>query len=457
MFDLPRRVASAVTRRLARHRHFIAGVLAGILILVAGAYLINRTVVADWLISPLLTTDSIESADAIVVLGAGVVGECGTNHSGTRRVLLAARLWREGRAPLLVFTGGRADGTCPIAVAMARLAMEVGVPERAILTETTSTNTRENAEHSAPLLRGRGVRRVLLVTDRLHMPRASGAFARAGFDIRRASVPIYEGHADNTSMLAAGGREYAALLYYRAKGWLAPVPAVQQAAGSSVPAADSTLKGTVGEVMQTVSNPAGPIVLLGASYAADWKVTEVARIPIVSKGVAGQQSFEMLERFDRDVVAVKPRAVILWGFINDVFRSPAADMEAALARVRDSYTKMIASARVHGIEPIVATEVTIRPRDSWSETVSYFVGGLLGREGHADRINRHVLDVDRWLVEVAKRDGLLVLDLQGALAEAGGRRRREFTAADGSHITAAGYVALTAYARPILEKHFAAR
>jgi hypothetical protein len=203
-----------------------------------------------------------------------------------------------------------------------------------------------------------------------------------------------------------------------------------------------------------IANPSGPIVVLGASYAGGWKIDRIAGTEVINKGVSGQASFEVLERFERDVAAVKPRAVILWGFINDIFRA-GADASPAIQRARDSYIRMIALARDNGIEPILATEVTIRQPPSWMNTVASFVGRLRGKESHQARINRHVIETNRWLVDLARRDGLLLLDFQSTLAERSGMRRAEFTQADGSHITAAAYEALTTYARPILEAHLA--
>jgi lysophospholipase L1-like esterase len=207
---------------------------------------------------------------------------------------------------------------------------------------------------------------------------------------------------------------------------------------------------------QKPSNPSGPLVLLGASYAKGWVIDGLNGIPVVNAGVSGQQSFEMLERFERDVVAVRPRAVILWGFINDIFR--ARDIDASLQRVRDSYTAMVARARAAGIEPILATEVTVRAPDSWTETILSFIGGLMGKESYQDQINRNVLAINGWLSELAAREQLLLIDLHGALAdEDGRRRRREFIDADGTHITREGYDALTRYAAPILYEHLTQR
>jgi uncharacterized SAM-binding protein YcdF (DUF218 family)/lysophospholipase L1-like esterase len=440
---------SETTARSSRRRSFLIGALCAVLAMTAVQWAINQSTIPDRLVSPLLLAETHGNADAIVVLGAGVVGGCGVNLNGVRRVLLAVREWRKGRAPFLVFTGASDVPSCPVSVAMAHLATEIGVPESSIHVETASRSTRENAELTAPLLRSRGARRLLIVTDRLHMRRASAAFAQLGFEIERASVPVYEGHVNNVAMLSSGVREIAALFYYRVRGWVESGNAMNPAPSQRETAVSSRSD------MQ-VSNPSGPLVVLGASYAGGWKFGPVAGMPVINQGVAGQQSFEMLERFERDVVAVRPRAVILWGFINDIFRAHG-DVDAVVARTRETYMRMIALARLHGIEPMIATEVTIRPPSSWMNALGSIVGALRGKESYQALINRHVIETNRWLVDVARRENLLLLDLQSTLSEGGGTRRAEFTQDDGSHISPAGYATLTAYATPILERHFAAR
>lgn len=433
-----------------RRPGFVIGIICGVLLVAATKLVVNESRFPDWLVAPLLMSDTSGTADAMVLLGAGVTGDCVPNNNSVRRVLLARRLLDAGRAPVAIVTGRSDQPECPVGVAMARLAREVGVPESKILVEPKARSTRENGERSATLLRRMGAERVLLVTDRLHMKRAAGVFAGLGFAVERASVPVYQGHIDNMDMLAAGAREAIALAYYRLKGWLGPVDRRPLSAYR-----ERDLQGSRTAVTRTF--PDGPVVVLGASYAGGWKLATIAGVPVINQGVAGQQSFEMLERFERDVVPAQPRGVIIWGFINDIFRG-SEDIEAALVRVRESYEGMVSLSRQHGIEPVLATEVTVRPPDSWSETLSSWIGGVLGREGYQDRINRHVLELNRWIADLAKREGLRLLDLQAVLAEPDGRRRRaEFTSEDGSHITAPGYEALTAYATPILEEHFVVR
>jgi lysophospholipase L1-like esterase len=205
----------------------------------------------------------------------------------------------------------------------------------------------------------------------------------------------------------------------------------------------------------TEANPRNTVVVLGASYAAGWPLQSIGDTRVINKGVSGQQSWELLERFDQDVVSLSPRAVIIWGFINDVYRADRSALGDALTRAQQSILAMIDRARASGIEPIVATEVTIRGRLTLSEDVASLVGRILGKQSYQSYVNRHVLDLNAWLREVAQQHGLLLLDLQPVITGPDGFRRRAHAAPDGSHISTAGYDALTRFAVPILRDHLA--
>jgi lysophospholipase L1-like esterase len=188
------------------------------------------------------------------------------------------------------------------------------------------------------------------------------------------------------------------------------------------------------------------LVVLGASYAGSWEPEgPVAGYRTVNKGVSGQQSFEMLARFETDVLAIKPDAVIIWGFINDVFRSDRAQMEQTLIRTRESFLAMVELARKAGIMPVLATEVTIRSKDGLSEAFESMIGRILGRSSYQDYINRQVGETNRWLRDTAVRDGIMLLDLEAVLGDRQGVRRKEFAQPDGSHISKQGYEAITQY------------
>ncbi|MBV8654339.1 MAG: YdcF family protein, partial [Alphaproteobacteria bacterium] len=72
---------------------------------------------------------------------------------------------------------------------MREIALAGGVPERAILLEPRSRNTFENAVETAQLMRSKGLKTLVLVSDRYHLPRARLLFRRAGLIVRATAHP----------------------------------------------------------------------------------------------------------------------------------------------------------------------------------------------------------------------------------------------------------------------------
>lgn len=201
------------------------------------------------------------------------------------------------------------------------------------------------------------------------------------------------------------------------------------------------------DLMKTNRAETRTIVVIGASYAGGWQPEgPVAGFRIVAKGISGEQSSQVLARFDADAIAMKPEAVIIWGFINDIFRGDRSHMEEVLQGTRQNLQEMVALARTAGIVPILATEVTIRGKDSLLESAAAIIGRILGKESYQDYINGHVRGVNEWIRTTAQREGILLLDFESVLAESKGVRRKEFAKPDGSHISPQGYEALTRYA-----------
>jgi uncharacterized SAM-binding protein YcdF (DUF218 family) len=99
-----------------------------------------------------------------------------------RRLDCGIRLLQAGAAPLLLLSGG-GSGPVPEAEIMRRMALARGVPDAALLVEPRSRDTVENARESARLLRPRGGRSVVLVSDRVHLPRAALLFRLAGLRV----------------------------------------------------------------------------------------------------------------------------------------------------------------------------------------------------------------------------------------------------------------------------------
>ena len=118
-------------------------------------------------------------ADAIVLLGGGMGSNTNVYPNaemysemwnGADRVWHAARLWKAGKAPIVIPTGcGEKDSTVP-------LLRDLGVPDEAILVEDKARNTEENARFVERILEPRNTqntrKRVLLVTSAWHMRRS---------------------------------------------------------------------------------------------------------------------------------------------------------------------------------------------------------------------------------------------------------------------------------------------
>ncbi len=138
--------------------------------------------------APIASVDGT-GAQAIVVLSGGRLAnapEYGGNDipslTALARLRYAARLHRETGLPLLV-TGGAPDGSVESeAAGMARALQEdFEVPVKWI--EENSDNTAESAAFSASILKQARIRRILLVTDAMHMPRSQAMFERTGLEI----------------------------------------------------------------------------------------------------------------------------------------------------------------------------------------------------------------------------------------------------------------------------------
>ena len=114
---------------------------------------------------------SLTKSDAIVAISGGETDSRATE---------AVKLYQDGWAPTLIFSGAARDSTGPSNAAhMKQLAIADGVPADAILIDETATNTIQNAEGVASISRDHQYHRVILVTSPYHQRRASLTFRRA--------------------------------------------------------------------------------------------------------------------------------------------------------------------------------------------------------------------------------------------------------------------------------------
>jgi uncharacterized SAM-binding protein YcdF (DUF218 family) len=208
----------------------------------------SNEVFSKWLVRSLewqyLPSGELPQAEAIVVLGGGTRPRIAprpwyeVNEAGDR-ILYGSWLYKQGKAPLLVVTGGRAEwygeGGNPESEDMAALAEAMGVPPSAIIQESQSFNTRDNAVNTQQILLKRGVNKILLVTSALHMPRAMEIFRKVGVESIAAPTDFLSVQNENSKGLAAvldllptvealknttnAIKEYIGLFMYQMVGW----------------------------------------------------------------------------------------------------------------------------------------------------------------------------------------------------------------------------------------------
>jgi uncharacterized SAM-binding protein YcdF (DUF218 family) len=223
---------------LDRRRPGLAALLTGL----AWLYLCSTAFFADFLIGwleqgyPSKAMSAVEQADAIVLLGGAARGH---THAGRMpdlnqhadRLVHAVALYKAGKAPVILVTGGGAPGNRPEASQIKDHLRVMGVPDRAILLEVQSRNTYDNALYTAPMLEARKMSRVLLVTSAYHMRRSEAVFRDQGVDVQPAptdhkrlvattAVPRWLPGSGSLLRSTLALHEITGFWVYRWRGWL---------------------------------------------------------------------------------------------------------------------------------------------------------------------------------------------------------------------------------------------
>ncbi len=158
--------------------------------------------------------DERRPAEAIVVMGAA-------QYNGVPSPVYRARLdhaielYHDGIAPVLVVTGGKAQGDRTTeAAAGRRYAIEHGVPDAAILAEDRGRTTRESLGAVGELLREEGIESAVIVSDRTHMLRSLRIATDEGIQAWGSPTTTSPIDQDSSRRLDATIRELGALAVY---------------------------------------------------------------------------------------------------------------------------------------------------------------------------------------------------------------------------------------------------
>ena len=174
---------------------FACGLTVTILVVL---YLASTPLVARWVAeslerqNPPVDPVTMPVADAIVVLGGSMyatVGPDGTTllyaRHASDRFETAMQAFSAGRAPIIAFGGGGTgvpgtptEGEWNRARAIAR-----GAPTDRAIAGPVALYTSDESEGIARVLRERGVKRIILCSSAMHLPRARMNYEKLGFEV----------------------------------------------------------------------------------------------------------------------------------------------------------------------------------------------------------------------------------------------------------------------------------
>jgi uncharacterized SAM-binding protein YcdF (DUF218 family) len=157
------------------------------------------------------------NADAAVVLGAAVWGD-DVSPVFRERINHALELYRTGKVGKIIFTGGQGNRNEMTESAAARhYAIKNGIPERDILIEESSHTTYENVVNAKHVADANGLKKVLIVSDPMHMRRAVTMAGDVGLEAYPSPTPTTKYQGWKSQMVSLADETYHYIGYLAGK------------------------------------------------------------------------------------------------------------------------------------------------------------------------------------------------------------------------------------------------
>lgn len=185
------------------------------------AIVILALLLVAWGVSSYLTVDDLVACDATPSTRKGchaadaIVAVSGGDTSA--RAKEAIKLYKNGWAPIIIFSGAAADKSGPSnASVMQQLAINEGVDPIDILIEENSETTHENAKETSTIFTKRSMESAILVTSAYHERRVMLEFERSTKDVELRGHPV------------ASDNQWGPLWWLTPTGWMLAIPEVVQ-------------------------------------------------------------------------------------------------------------------------------------------------------------------------------------------------------------------------------------
>jgi lysophospholipase L1-like esterase len=166
------------------------------------------------------------------------------------------------------------------------------------------------------------------------------------------------------------------------------------------------------------------VVFLGDSIADGWRLNEYfIGSDFINRGIEGQTTAQLLGRFMQDVVALRPRAVLIIGGTNDIARGIAP------GGIQNNFIMLGDLARAHGIRPLFAS---VLPAGDYHKDADPEY------ERTRTRPTAAIRELNRWIQEYCRKENFGYVDYYTAMADKAGQMPADLSD-DGLHPNAKGY------------------
>ena len=185
--------------------------------------------------------------------------------------------------------------------------------------------------------------------------------------------------------------------------------------------------------------PPGPnenrVVFYGNSITDGWArrfPTDFAGKPYIGRGIGGQTTPQMLVRFNQDVVALRPKVVVILAGTNDIAGNTGP---STIEMIEDNLRSMAEIAKAKGIRVVLSSVLPV-----------YDYPWRPGLEPAPK-----IVALNKWMKDYAAKSGAIYLDYHSAMADAR-QGMREGLASDGVHPNEAGYRVMAPLAEAAIAK-----
>jgi vancomycin permeability regulator SanA len=129
------------------------------------------------------------SEPVAIVFGAGLQRDGSPSPVLKDRVSAAASLYQQGKVESILMSGGTDNAYYNEPRAMKAYALEMGVPEQAILMDEQGSSTLASCQRARDVF---GIRSALLVTQGFHLPRAIALCSLLGMQVQGVRADMHD-------------------------------------------------------------------------------------------------------------------------------------------------------------------------------------------------------------------------------------------------------------------------